>query len=143
MQPESYIYKSTDQINVGNTFSCSSLQSRRSYNICLLVHKCISNLAPPYLLNEFNFSSDIHKCNTRKKELLRQLLARTFKFQSSFRLNAVKIWNLLPAKIRPKNFFQIQKSTQKPLQIFVISFRFFLLYCATMFEFNVVIQVPI
>ena len=39
-------YKSTDQINVGNTFSWSSLQSRRSYNICLLVHKCISNLVP-------------------------------------------------------------------------------------------------
>ena len=28
-------YKSTDQINVGYTFSWLSLQSRRSYNICL------------------------------------------------------------------------------------------------------------
>ena len=108
-------YKSTDQITVGNTFSWSSLESRRSYNICLLVHKCISNLAPPppppYLLNEFNFSSDIHKYNTRNKDLLRLPLARTSKYQSSFRVNAVKICNLLPSEFRhEKKFFKFKKA---------------------------------
>ena len=41
------------QSQVLRIFSWPSLQSRRDYLKCMLVFKCLNNLAPPYLLNEF------------------------------------------------------------------------------------------
>ena len=77
-----------------------SLHSRRKYQVCLQVFKCLNNLAPVYLLNEFRFSSDIHNYNTRNKDLIRVPRAKTTKYQSSFRCNGAKLRNTLPANIR-------------------------------------------
>ena len=39
------------QSQVSRIFSWPSLQSRRDYLKCMLVFKCLNNLAPPYLIN--------------------------------------------------------------------------------------------
>ena len=88
------------QSQVSRIFSWPSLQSRRDYLKCMLVFKCLNNLAPPYLLNEFNHSRDFHSYNTRHRDLLRTPLAKTTKYQGSFRFSGTKIWNSLPLGLR-------------------------------------------
>ena len=88
------------QSQVYHTFSWPSLQSRRDYLKCMLVFKCIHGLAPPYLLNEFSRSREYHSYNTRHRDLLRLPLARTSKYQGSFRYSGAKTWNTLPSDLR-------------------------------------------
>ena len=73
----------------------SLLQVRREFQICLQIFKCLHGLAPVYLLNEFNYSREFHAYNTRHKDQLHLPLARTTKYQSSFRYNGAEIWNRL------------------------------------------------
>ena len=105
------------QSQVYHTFSWLSLQSRRDYLKCMLVFKCIHGLAPPYLLNEFSHSREYHSYNTRHRDLLRLPLARTPKYQASFRYSGAKTWNTLLSdlrnvrdmslfRIRPKKHFR-------------------------------------
>ena len=109
--------KYRDKVNICSVFSWPSLESRRSYQICLQVHKCLNNLAPAYLLNESRFSSDIHNYNTRNKDSLRLPLARTTKYQSSFRFNAAKTWNSLPLVIRKEsNIIKFKKALKRHLK---------------------------
>ena len=89
-----------EQGEIYSTLGWLSLQSRRKYQVCLQVFKCLNNLEPVYLLNELRFSSDIHNYNTRNKDLVRVPRAKTTKYQSSFRCNGAKLWNTLPANIR-------------------------------------------
>ena len=42
---------------------------------------------------EFSHSRDVHSCNTRHRDLLRLPLARTTKYEGSFRFSGAKIWN--------------------------------------------------
>jgi hypothetical protein len=56
------------QCHINLTFSWPSLQSRRVYQICLQVFKCLSGLAPAYLLHEFIFANEIHANNTRNRD---------------------------------------------------------------------------
>ena len=65
--------------------------------------KCLNGLAPAYLLHDFHYSCDFHTYNTRNKDLLRLPLAKTTKYQSSFRYNGAKAWNDLPYKLRIEN----------------------------------------
>ena len=88
------------QSQVWRIFSWPSLQSCRDYLKCMLVFKCLNNLAPPYLLNEFSHSRDFHSYNTRHRGLLRLPLARTTKYQDCFRFSGTKIWNSLPLDLR-------------------------------------------
>ena len=60
----------------------------------------LHGLAPAYLLNEFSHSRDFHSYNKRHRDLLRLLLARTTKYQGSFRFSGAKIWNTLPLDLR-------------------------------------------
>ena len=69
-----------EQDEIYSTLRWLSLQSRRKYQVCLQVFKCLNNAAPVYLLNEFRFSSDIHNYNTRNKDLIRMLRAKTTKY---------------------------------------------------------------
>ena len=66
------------------TLSWPSLQARKNCQNCMLVYKCLNNVAQAYLINEFRCSSQVHHCNTRSRDLLRLPLARTAKYQSSF-----------------------------------------------------------
>ena len=47
---EGYRVNQTGLIHI---FSWPSLELRQAYHICLLVHKCLNNMAPEYLLDEF------------------------------------------------------------------------------------------
>ena len=86
--------------NIRHTLNWPSLQSRRDYQKCILVYKCRNSLAPEYLLNEFTQSRDYHTYNTRHRDLLRLPLAKTAKYQSSFRFSGAKTWNMLPLNLR-------------------------------------------
>ena len=88
------------QPQVAQVFSWPSLQSRRDYLKCMLVFKCLHNLAPPYLLKEFHHSREFHDYNTRHRDLLRPPFAKTSTYQGSFRVSGTKIWNSLPLKLR-------------------------------------------
>ena len=85
------------------TLSWPSLESRRKYQICLPIFKCLKGLAAAYLLHDFNYSRDFHAYNTRNKDLIRLPLAKTTKYQTSFRYNGDKAWNDLPYKLRIEN----------------------------------------
>ena len=82
------------------TFHWPSLQLRRDYCKCMLVHKCINGLAPDYLLDNFRHTSDVHNYILRNRDQLRLPFARTTKFQGSFLYNGAKTWNNLPKSIR-------------------------------------------
>jgi len=101
------------QSQVYHTFSWPSLQSRRDYLKCMLVFKCIHGLAPPYLLNECSCSREYHSYNTRHRDLLRLPLARTSKYQGSFRYSGAKTWNTLPSDVRNVRDMSLFKSGLK------------------------------
>ena len=87
------------------TFSWPNLQERGNFQKCMLVYKCLNNLAPPYLLDEFKHSRYYHNYNTRHRDLLRLPLTRTSKYQSSFRYNGAETWNSLSTKVRNTSAF--------------------------------------
>ena len=76
--------RKVSQNELHHTFSWPNLQERRNFQKFMLVYKCLNNLAPPYLLDEFKHASYYHNYNTRHRDLLRLPLARTSKYQSSF-----------------------------------------------------------
>lgn len=107
-------HRKIQQCDIGHTVIWPSLQSRRAYQICLQVFKCLNGLAPVYLLHDFNHSSEYHHYNTRHKDLLRLPLAKTSKYQTSFRYNGAKTWNALPLKIRKiTNFVNFKNNLKK------------------------------
>ena len=79
------------------------LQSRRGYLKCMLVFKNLHGLALAYLVNEFSHTHDFHSYNTCHKDLFRLPLARTTKYQDSFRFSGARIWNALPLALRSKH----------------------------------------
>ena len=81
------------QWQISYTFGWPTLQSRRNYLKCMLVFKGLHGMAPAYLLNEFSHYRD----------LLRLPLARTTKYQGSFRFSGAKIWNTLPLALRSEH----------------------------------------
>ena len=86
--------------DIQQTLKWPSLQCRREHQKCIQVYKCINGLAPVYLLDDFHSSEQIHNYDTRNKDLIRLPLARTTKFQTSFKYNAAKSWNTLPRNLR-------------------------------------------
>ena len=88
---------------INHTLSWPSLESRRKYQICLQIFKCLNGLAPAYLLHDFHYSRDFNPYNTRNKDLLQLPLAKTTKYQTLFRYNGAKAWNDLPYKLRIEN----------------------------------------
>ena len=109
--------RQVQQPDVNLTLSWPSLQVRREFQICLQGFNCLHGLAPVYLLNEFNYSREFHAYNTRHKDQLRLPLARTTKYQSSFRYNGAKIWNRLPLTLRNEtNFHKFKLDLKKYLK---------------------------
>ena len=83
-----------------STLGWPSLQARRNYLKCVLVHKCLHGIAPSYLLSEFRHAHLFHGYNTRSRDLLRLPFAKTTKYQGSFRINGARTYNTLPRIIR-------------------------------------------
>ena len=77
-----------------------SLQARKNYLKCVLVHKCLHEMALSYLLSEFRYAHFFHGYNTRSRDLLRPPFAKTTKYQGSFRINGALTYNTLPRIIR-------------------------------------------
>ena len=92
--------KKIEEHNVRLTLRWPNLEARRKYQTCLQVFKCINGLAPAYLLNQFTFSREFHSHDTRYKDLIHLPVAKTSKFQSSFKYHGAKEWNSLPSSIR-------------------------------------------
>ena len=93
------------QSQISCTFGWPTLQSHQDYLKCMLVIKSLHGLAPADLLNEFSHMHDFHCYNTRHKDLFRLPLARTTKYQGSFRFSGARIWNALPLALRSKHDF--------------------------------------
>ena len=68
-----------------------NLQARKNYHKCLLVHKCLHEIASSYLLSEFRHAHLYHGYNTRSRDLLRPPFAKTAKYQGSFRIMALEL----------------------------------------------------
>ena len=84
-------------------FSWPNLQARRDYLKCVLVYKSLHGMAPAYLLTEFKYAHQIHAYYTRHRDLLRLPLAKTTKYQGSFRFKGARAFNTLPLSIRSVN----------------------------------------
>ena len=104
--------------HIQQTLKWPSLQCRREYHKCIQIYKCINDLAPAYLLDDFHSSEQTHNYNTRNKDLIRLPLAKTTKFQTSFKYNAAKSWKLklyrpllCPAEIKGKSVTDHQQDT--------------------------------
>ena len=87
-------------VELKSTLGWPSLQARRNYLKCVLVHKCLHGIAPSYLLSEFRHTHFFHGYNTRICDLLPPPFAKTTKYQGSFRINAARSYNTLPRIIR-------------------------------------------
>ena len=78
---------------ISRTFGWPTLQSSPDYLKCMLG---LHGLASAYLLDELSHSRVFHSYNTRHtRDLLCLPLARTTKFQGSFRFSGAKILNTL------------------------------------------------
>ena len=114
-----------------------NLRRARDYLKCMLVFKCLNNLAPPYLLNEFSHSRDFHSYNTRHRDLLRPPLAKTTKYQGSFRFSGTKIWNSLPLDLRrTHDLIKLKSGLKKHLRS---SYLNLILLSLVFFNFNLVL----
>ena len=56
-----------------------------------------------YLLTEFKYAHQVHAYYTRHCDLLRLPLAKTTKYQGSFRFKGARAFNTLPLSIRSVN----------------------------------------
>ena len=73
-----------------STLGWPRLQARGDYLKCVLVYKCLHGMAPLYLLSKFRHAYQVHGYNTRSLDLLRPPLAKTAKYQGSFRINCAR-----------------------------------------------------
>ena len=73
-----------------STLGWPRLQARRDYLKCVLVYKCLHGMTPLYLLSEFRHAHQVRGYNTRSHDLLRPPLAKTAKYQGSFRINGAR-----------------------------------------------------
>ena len=109
-----HLMKSLDKWNTtSTTLKWPSLEARRKYQISLQVFKCLNGLAPVYLLNQFSFSWDYHSYKTRHRDLIRMPLAKTSKFQSSFKYNGAREWNSSPSYLRQESSLSLFKKNLK------------------------------
>ena len=75
-----------------------------------LIKKMQPEEATAHLFNEFSHSRDFHSYNTRHRDLLRLPLARTTKYQGSFRFSGAKFWNTLPLDLTSEHDINKKKS---------------------------------
>ena len=82
-----------------STLGWPSLQARRNDLKCVLVHKCLHDIAPSYSLSEFRHAHLFHSYNTRSCDLLRPTLVFSSFCKGSFRKNGARTYNTLPRTI--------------------------------------------
>ena len=92
--------RAVSETDIVHILGWPSLQSRRDYLKCMLVFKSMNGLAPSYLLSDFTQAKKYHTYNTRHRDLIRLPLAKSTKYQGSFRYNGGCTFNNLPKEIR-------------------------------------------
>ena len=92
--------------NVSSSHLISSLKwltiaQRRDFLTCILMFKCLHNLAPNYLSDHIVHRSNIHNYSTRltQNQALDVPFGRSQYFQKSFQVNGPKLWNSLPEHV--------------------------------------------
>ena len=61
-------------------------------------YKCMNNLAPKYLIDNFTKRSDMHNCETRNNDPLNIPPLKTSRGQTTVQQRATKIWSDLDNK---------------------------------------------
>ena len=72
------------------------------YNFCVILFKCLNNMAPDYLKDLLTSHTDAHDVNTRSVQdgNLHVPQARTRVGESAFYIRGPKTWNTLPRDLR-------------------------------------------
>lgn len=88
MTPSKHMFKDLQWLSFPQRVLC---------NTCLLIYKLLNGLAPEYLSQLFNKTSEMHSRNLRSvdNDELRVHFARTNYFATSFSVEADKQWNAL------------------------------------------------
>ena len=75
-----------------------TVSERKYYLTIITIYKCINNLAPHYLIDMFNYVTDIHGRLTRQSSAgdLYIHFARTVYKQRSLQYYGPQLWNCLP-----------------------------------------------
>ena len=88
---------------------------RKDYLTLITIYKCINNLAPHYLIDMFNYVTDIHGRLTRQSSAgdLYIHFARTVYKQRSLQYYGPQLWNSLPNCVRDANSLEPFKTLCK------------------------------
>ena len=85
-----------------SSYNTLSIKSLYKFKLICFVHKYVhyrSDL-PEIYQNYFTFNSEVHKHDTRDKDSLHVLLARTSGGQRSIKIEGSKLWNSVPMSLR-------------------------------------------
>ena len=92
-----------------------TVSERKDYLTLITIYKCINNLAPHYLIDMFNYVTDIHGRLTRQSSAgdLYIHFARTVYKQRSLQYYGPQLWNSLPNCVRDANSLEPFKTLCK------------------------------
>ena len=95
----SYDYSSSCIIKDLNLMN---INERYNYFVCVLMYKCLNELAPEFLLQQINFVKDSHNYVTRQSvnDNLVVPHPNVTLFKSSFMFNGPYVWNKLSSILR-------------------------------------------
>ena len=82
-----------------------NLNDRSHFNLILLVHKCLTESAPDYLKDMFNYVHNLHACGTRSSSNLHLYhnKVRTEAGKRTFHYRGTTVWNSLPSHLKSIN----------------------------------------
>ncbi len=77
-----------------------SLQHRRNMNKCILMYKCLNNLAPCYLTDLFQTNNSIHQYRTGQSNNLHVVKSKVEYTNRSYTFTGARLWNSLPQNVK-------------------------------------------
>ena len=79
-----------------------NLNDRSHFNLAILVHKCLTNNAPDYLIKKFNYVNEHHTYMTKtsSNQNLYHNNVRTQAGKRTFHYRGTTLWNNLPINLR-------------------------------------------
>ena len=94
-----------------------TIKERLVYFTSCLLYKCLNDLAPTYLTNQFQYIRQYHNYPTRSANLSNLVMPRpnTSLFTHSFSYFGAKTWNTLPLHVRTSTSFSTFKPSLKKI----------------------------
>ncbi len=88
----------THMIDMNNELKLLYMDECSMYNFCVILFKCLNNMAPDHLKHLLTSHADTHDVNTRSVQdgELQVPRARTMAGESAFYVRGPKTWNTLP-----------------------------------------------